>query len=621
MRTPILSDRAAAVTHKVGITLIIGLSLITLSATADPYEPVRAALVGVAGVAVALAATGLQLPRGLLGRLALGGLALAVLGTLLAAVVGGIPSAVFGVHGRFQGLTSGLAGLVAFGVGLMSSGRIRFTVRVIAGVLAVQCMIVLVQAMSGDVPVGTMGNQVLAGAWIAVAASMTAAGARTERGTARWLLVAAVGLAGLTLGVAGSRGAWVGLAVGLLAVVAVSFSWKQAAGVALGLLLLVAGALAAGGEAAAKLDPSGLVTGSARTRALIWQGTAQMIMDHPLTGVGPGRYLYEFTRYQPAEHAALERGVRPDQAHSVPLHVAAESGIPAALGAVVFFGAAVIAAVRRSTRRDGVALVALGGLAAWCGQALFGISTVETDALAFLCAGVALARLSAAPAPGTADHGVQAPSAGARRSASARTVDPIGVGGATSALPGAVGSRSAQRALLSVLALGIMAATLTAGAGWYLVADVAHLRGLEAFYSGDMRTAWSEGSRAVEFNPLVDIYRIGAADAALYGAASADEALALVDAGLRLEPESHDLALERARLLKANGAAASDVLAAHRAALDLYPLGIDAGHLAIEAAIEADERSTATDIARRMLEVYPDDAFAASALEGAADGP
>ena len=589
------------------MTLIIGLPLASLSAAADPYQPVRALLVGVAAVLVALAVGNLQLPGGTLGRIAFVGLAVAVVGTVVAAAAGGLPSAVFGVHGRFQGLVSGLSALVALGVGLLSGGRVRYFARALAIALVIQCAVVLYQAVSGDLPTGTMGNQVLAGAWIAVAASMVAAASRSERGVARGLVLATVALAGITLGVAGSRGAWVGLAVGLAAVGAVGISWKQAAAVGAGLALLVAGALVAGGEAADKLDPSGLSSGSARTRALIWQGTASMIADDPVLGIGPGRYLYEFPAYQPAEHAALERGVRPDQAHSIPLHVAAESGIPAAIGASAFIGAALIAAVRRSRQRDAAALVALGGLAAWSGQAMFGISTIETDALAFACAGVALARLGAMRASASAKPPRKSADAGAAGAVAARRGD-------------SNASSSDVPASWVRPALGAAGLVLAVAASWYLIADTAHLRGVGAFYAGDMATAWSEGNRAVEKNPLVDLYRIGAADAALYGAGSSAEALALVEEGMRLEPVSYDLAAERARLLASAGATSDDVFDASRDALALYPLGIDASHVAIQAAFDAGEPAVAAEFAARMLEVYPDDPFAASALEGATDG-
>ncbi len=597
MRALIASDRVARVVRMVALASIAYHVLLLLPAAADPFGPVRGLVLGSAGLVVALSAPSLTVPREGPVLLALVALAVAIVGTLLAALLGGLPTAVFGVHGRFLGLVSGLAALVAFGVGIASSDRVRMLARLLALALVIESGWLLVQAAGGAVPAGSTGNQVLTGGWMVVALGVVAAGARTERGwTARLLWIAAI-IGTLGLGLAGSRGAWVGFAAGLAVLMVSGGTMARRIGLAAGLAFLVAGAALAGGESLTKLDPRLLGSGSAETRLAIWRDTAVMVADHPWAGVGPGRYLFEFTRYQPEVQAAAEHGVRPDQAHSIPLHVAAESGIPTAVAAIVFVAALALAGWRRSRSGDAVSLIALAGVAAWCGQALFGISTIEADGLAFLLLGVIAARTSRViERPGRRGRGVPA----------------VASGGPP---PATFGGRVPRLLLLAG------SGALIAACGWYLSADVLHRRAVEAFYRGDMVAARALGERAVAIDPLVDIYRIGATDPLLYGAGDPADGLALVDAGLSLEPDSHDLLFQRARLLRASGAADAVVLQAHLAALDRYPLGPDIAHATIEAAFAAGDTALAARLADDVLAVYPYDSYAIDARERASGGP
>jgi len=67
-------------------------------------------------------------------------------------------------------------------------------------------------------------------------------------------------------------------------------------------------------------------------RPPLWVGTARMIADHPVFGVGPGNFRRVYVRYRSAAHHA-----RPDVApvtehpHNETLRLAAEAGIPVAL--------------------------------------------------------------------------------------------------------------------------------------------------------------------------------------------------------------------------------------------------------------------------------------------------
>jgi hypothetical protein len=277
----------------------------------------------------------------------------------------------------------------------------------------------------------------------------------------------------------------------------------------------------------------------------------------------------------------MERGVRPDQAHSVVLQTAAESGVPAALAALAFIGVALFAAVRRLRSADGIALIACAGLAAWAGQALFGISTIESDALAFMLAGVALSRT------GSGDRTADTP-----------------------------GWPSAGR--VGVLALSLALALTSA---YFLSVDARHERGVRAFFAGEMASAWELETSASARNPLVDTYRVGAADAALYGGGPRSSALALVERGLELEPASYDLALARARLLASMGSGSGAVMEAYLRAVERYPRGIEILHETIEVAMRLGHDDVARDVAARLLQTYPDDVLARAVAGKVGDGP
>ena len=135
-----------------------------------------------------------------------------------------------------------------------------------------------------------MGNTVLAGGWLAIGTAVALAGALAEQGRVRIALFVAAGLGAVGLGVVGSRGAWVGLAFGLVALAAATASRRRPPlwAVALVAGLLVLGIVAGGPLVRSKLDPADLQRGSAASRLEIWRVTADMLADRPLLGVGPG---------------------------------------------------------------------------------------------------------------------------------------------------------------------------------------------------------------------------------------------------------------------------------------------------------------------------------------------
>ncbi len=231
------------------------------------------------------------------------------------------------------------------------------------------------------VVVGTLGAPNGYGAFIALAA----VAAVKDMWTARKAWIRYSAGAGIILMVAalllnGSRGAMLGLAcaIGLLGILNL---WQRrqivtslpmvrrlpqkrllaiAGGACVsGLALLIAGLYA--------LDPA-----SASSRFLIWDISWPMVADHPLTGVGPGRFGVEYLNYQAQyfaqpEHAALaHRAADLKTPHSEYLGALGAGGIINGILFLSIWGVGLFSLVRESIRtphrRQRTSLAALGAL-------------------------------------------------------------------------------------------------------------------------------------------------------------------------------------------------------------------------------------------------------------------
>jgi O-antigen ligase len=134
-----------------------------------------------------------------------------------------------------------------------------------------------------------------------------------------------------------SRNAWLGLAAGLLGLLATA---RRA-----GRILLTIGGIVV---LVALVSPAGVVErarsianfrdDTVRDRIAMWRSGLAMVADHPLLGVGPGQVRAWYPQYRRPE------AVRPSTGHlhNSPIQIAAERGLPA-LAAwlwlwVVFFG-------------------------------------------------------------------------------------------------------------------------------------------------------------------------------------------------------------------------------------------------------------------------------------------
>jgi O-antigen ligase len=106
------------------------------------------------------------------------------------------------------------------------------------------------------------------------------------------------------------------------------------------LILIISGALWIGIQPVVErfvLSPEG-----AEERASIWEGSVQIIRDHPLLGVGAGMHGWAYTRYKNRNYDYFY-----DHVHNDYLQAAAEWGLPAA---IVFFGM-IISMIWRAGKR------------------------------------------------------------------------------------------------------------------------------------------------------------------------------------------------------------------------------------------------------------------------------
>lgn len=87
---------------------------------------------------------------------------------------------------------------------------------------------------------------------------------------------------------------------------------------------------------------------SVSVRLLLWQSAIQQGIDHPLWGVGPGNFGFEYLRRRPLEPESLRPLQRcPEDPHSQPLLVFAEQGIPGLLLWLAWMGTTLVTLWRK----------------------------------------------------------------------------------------------------------------------------------------------------------------------------------------------------------------------------------------------------------------------------------
>ncbi|MCW5852420.1 MAG: tetratricopeptide repeat protein [Anaerolineae bacterium] len=290
-----------------------------------------------------------------------------------------------GSYNRDQGVVTLVAYLLLFlvvGARLRTReqvGRLLDTVVLVSLPLAVYA---LLQRLGADpIPwggygaavtsrvIGTQGNATFLGGYLALAIPVTLyqwLQARRQAQIPRQVVYgAAVVLAALALVFSDSRGAALGLALGLTVWALTEAAWRgqrrlaQAAvglGVA-GVLLLVVLNLAGGvlqgvpllGRLGRLLDPA---AGSSQVRILVWQGMSDMILAHPerlALGTGPDAFYLGYYPYFPVDARRLDNPLvgTHDRSHNEVLDRLAGTGVVGLAVWLLLVGGLFYAAVKQ----------------------------------------------------------------------------------------------------------------------------------------------------------------------------------------------------------------------------------------------------------------------------------
>jgi O-antigen ligase len=88
----------------------------------------------------------------------------------------------------------------------------------------------------------------------------------------------------------------------------------------------------------------------------LWKGSADMIMQKPVTGFGPGTFLAVFQRFRPASYYnRQEAAPLSDHSHNEYLELASESGLPALFFFLTFLASVLALSVRKIKNAGGIA--------------------------------------------------------------------------------------------------------------------------------------------------------------------------------------------------------------------------------------------------------------------------
>lgn len=271
---------------------------------------------------------------------------------------------------------------------------------------------------AGGPPFATLGNPNFLGEYLAALLPLALALALIAGGGARWAMGGAAALLAMALPLTSARAAWLGAVAGVGVTVLLGPGPRAQRGRPLRLALAV---MALGVIATALMERFTGVTGpwgklvstlaqvgsAGGGRRLWWGASALMVADHPLAGVGEGRFREAYPPYQGAYLAALpdagQAAVWPspvESPHNDYLHVAAELGLPGLLLLLGTLGWILRDAVRAIRRAEGAERAwragALGGLVALLVAALFGYPLHTATGL-YLAATLSAISLAAAP--------------------------------------------------------------------------------------------------------------------------------------------------------------------------------------------------------------------------------
>jgi O-antigen ligase len=197
---------------------------------------------------------------------------------------------------------------------------------------------------------------------------------------ARWADTGVALLGALAMVLTLTRGAYVGLAVGVLAVLLAGrprFAVVAPFAIALFFVLMP---LPVRDRLASATNPRDVTMND---RVAMWKAGAAMIGDRPFFGVGPGRVKVLYPVYRVPGWV----DPRPGHLHNNLVMIAAETGIPSLLAYLAFVGAFFVGALRiakrspRGSPARGIALGSVGAMAALFSAGMFEYNFGDVEVL------------------------------------------------------------------------------------------------------------------------------------------------------------------------------------------------------------------------------------------------
>jgi O-antigen ligase len=273
----------------------------------------------------------------------------------------------------------GLAAIVAYAIGFAAAAvfltepeRLRSLMKVaVAAGFVVAAYGILQQlgidplwtGLYGGMIFSTFGEHTSLGAYLALilplAVALTVNGDRTTRILAG-IAVAAIVIA---LALSFSRGAYLGGGIGLIVFAVAVFTRagvvtirRVAAGVAVAIVVAVLVLASPLSEMASKVTERAASTTdfsdlSIQVHLDLWGVGAQMVVDHPVIGIGPEMFPIEFPAYRdrmlPVARVDFLKQFVVESPHDVPLAIAIGAGVLALLAYLVFISSAFWVGARR----------------------------------------------------------------------------------------------------------------------------------------------------------------------------------------------------------------------------------------------------------------------------------
>ncbi|MEI6624288.1 MAG: O-antigen ligase family protein [Actinomycetes bacterium] len=551
----------------VGFILILVSALAVLPGASEPYPLIKAAVAGLGAALVLSTRRTLALP-GWISLLLGAGAAVLLLSALTSVTPLG---AVFGRYPRYEGVWVAAVYLGALAAG--ARARAWPAARtVLERTLSVAAIVAAVVAIYQQIaPHGlhrvesVFGNANELGAWAVIVAIVLVPRALDRN----WLAISGLTAAVATIGLSASRGAILGLVVGLAFLLIFAYRSRKGLWVAAIALGACALALLLPATRSRLIGADSIASHTAQIRWYLWGDSLTLIREHPLFGVGPSGFVDGIGRaHSPQWAAAVGPSNPPDSPHNLILQILSAGGLLLAAATIALVVVWVLAARRAWARDRDSVLFAIAALVAIVVSLLTHFTSPATVPLAAVLAGWVVAT-----PPRSATEGRRAAASAARWS--------------------------------SVVAVGVSSIVLfTAAFAEYPIASA-----LKSTAKGNFAAADSSWQLAHELRPWDgDLWlRQGHAQSvvAAKGKTPANACLDATARAVELLPTSSEAALDRARCLEVSGdyRAALTVLSTTRQS---DPNNIDVVLLAGVVSAEAGDLNHAEDLFLEATRLSPD---------------